>query len=150
MLRPTFFCLSCIILAIPTTAATPPPQLYSPLISSKVRSTATSESNPPIYPQYTDSTVGQWQDFVPDTWTTGFFPATLYALNTRAKLCGTGDGGTWVQLGRQWSTGEIPLETNNTVGHDVGFLSMPFVEEYNMYGCSFLQVFLCSCLALTY
>jgi len=50
----------------------------------------------------------------------------LYALNTRAELCETGDDASWVNLGRQWSTGEILLETNNHVGHDVGFLSMPF------------------------
>jgi hypothetical protein len=112
------------------TAASPAPELYSPLISSKILTIAQAQPNPPTYPQYTDSTAGKWQYFVPDTWTSGFFPATLYALNTRAKLCGSGGGDTWVQLGRQWSTGEIPLEQKNTDGHDVGFLSMPFVEEY--------------------
>lgn len=31
--------------------------------------------------------------------------------------------------GRQWSTGEIPLEISTGVGHDVGFLSFPFADE---------------------
>lgn len=128
MSRPTLLLSSFIALVI--AAATPPPELYSPLITSKIRTVAQSESNPATYPQYTDSTVGKWQYFQPDIWTSSFFPAMLYALNTRAKLCGTGDGDTWVELGRQWSTGVIPLETQNHVGHDVGFLSIPFVEEY--------------------
>ena len=127
MLRLTLFALSLTARFI--AAATPPPELYSPLLSSKIRTTAQGESNPPKYPQYTDAT-GKWQDFIPDTWTSGFFPTTLYALNTRAKLCNTGDGDAWVALGRQWSTGLIPLETKNTLFHDVGFVSMPFVEEY--------------------
>jgi len=129
MLRPTLFYSSYyIILAI--AATTPPAELYSPLISSKIQSFATSIPNPSAYPQYTDDIFGRWNNGVPDTWTAGFFSATLYALNTRAKLCGTSGGAAWVELGRQWSTGIIPLETHNTVGHDVGFLSMPFVEEY--------------------
>jgi hypothetical protein len=35
----------------------------------------------------------------------------------------------WLTLGRSTSNGLIPLELVNTVGHDVGFLSFPFVEE---------------------
>jgi hypothetical protein len=35
----------------------------------------------------------------------------------------------WVGLGRTWSDGLISLESSNSVGHDVGFLSFPFVEE---------------------
>jgi hypothetical protein len=116
-------------------AATPPAQLYSPLISSKILTIAQTQQNPPAYPQYTDRTVGSWQYFAPDTWTSGFFPLTLYALNARAQLCNTGGGDQWVQLGRQWSAAEVPLETHTSVDHDVGFLSMPFVEEIYMYVC---------------
>jgi hypothetical protein len=130
MSRFTLF-LSSFIIGLVIAAATPSPELYSQLISSKIRTIAQNEPSPATYPQYTDST-GKWQYFSPNTWTSGFFPAMLYALNTRAKLCNTGDGDTWVALGRQWSAGEIPLETKNSVGHDVGFLSMPFVEEYYM------------------
>lgn len=130
MLHFTLFVSSFI--AFTNAAATPSPQLYSPLISSKVRIIAQGQPSPPTYPQFTDSSAGKWQDFAPNTWTSGFFPATLYALNTRAKLCGTTDGDGWVALGRQWSTGLIPLEMQNTLGHDVGFVSMPFVEEYNI------------------
>lgn len=125
-LVPTLFFL------VATAQSTPPSQLYDPLVSQKILKTAQNEPNPAKYPQYTDRTAGAWQYFATDTWTSGFFPATLYALNTRAKLCGKSDGDSWVQLGRQWSTGEIALQTKNSVGHDVGFISMPFIEELQM------------------
>lgn len=110
----------------------PPPELFSPLIYQKVLATAEAEPNPAQYPQYTDTTAGSWLFFSPDTWTSGFFPVTLYAMNTRTGLCPSPDGiaqADWLGMGRRWSAGEIPLETNTTVGHDVGFLSMPFVAE---------------------
>lgn len=131
MLSSSFIIFSFFFLAA-SAQNRPPPELYSPLISQKILKIAQNEPNPAKYPQYTDRTAGTWQYFSPNTWTSGFFPATLYALNTRAKLCGTNDGDSWAQLGRQWSTAEIPLEANNTVGHDVGFLSMPFMEELDM------------------
>lgn len=70
--------------------------------------------------------------FPPDQWTVGFFPATLYELNRRAQLCGTDDGNSWVELGREWSTGEVPLEAASHLQHDVGFASMPFVAELDV------------------
>jgi len=101
------------------------------LVAEKVLRTALSPPEPVQYPQYTDRTIGDWLYFVPDLWTTGFFPATLHAMHTRAQLCGWGakNATEWSTLGRQWSTAEVPLETKNTVGHDVGFLSYPFVDE---------------------
>jgi len=110
--------------------ASPPPELYSPLISSKILTIAKHESNPPTYPQYTDRVAGIWKYFSPNTWTSGFFPVLQYAMNTRAELCNQTNGSSWVKLGRQWSTGLIPLEKSNTLGHDVGFVSMPFQEEH--------------------
>ncbi|KAJ7168322.1 glycoside hydrolase family 88 protein [Mycena crocata] len=114
-----------------------PAQLFSSLIPEKVL--ATAKSLPPAiqYPQYTDTSAGRWLFFSPDTWTSGFFPATLYALNTRKTLCGatTANGlasGDWLNLGRAASNGLIPLETRNNQGHDVGFLSFPFVEELDI------------------
>lgn len=123
------FCASCISVA--TASVLPPDQLMSPLVSEKILRTARSPLNPMQYPQYTDRTAGDWLYFVPDTWTSGFFPATLYAMRTRAELCqwGEDNASIYLNLGRQWSTAEIPLETDNTVGHDVGFLSYPFVAE---------------------
>ncbi|KAJ7221714.1 glycoside hydrolase family 88 protein [Mycena pura] len=111
-----------------------PPQLFSNLIPQKVLATYKSLPSPVQYPQYTDTSVGHWLDFSPDTWTSGFFPTTLYALNTRKSICGaTAVNGLtaadWLTLGRSASTGEIPLELHNNQGHDVGFLSFPFVEE---------------------
>ena len=77
-----------------------------------------------------DGTVGDWIWFNPDLWTTGFFPATLYAMHTRAQLCpSVGNEEEWLTLGRSWSTPEIPLELHNSVEHDVGFLSYPFMDE---------------------
>lgn len=119
----------CFLLPFLTRAATPPAELYSPLIGQKVLTIASNESVG-LYPEYTDRTQGIWKYFDPNTWTTGFFPATLYALNTRSQLCSAVENGTdWLSLGRQWSTGEIPFEINNTLMHDVGFVSFPFQEE---------------------
>ncbi|KIK54566.1 glycoside hydrolase family 88 protein [Collybiopsis luxurians FD-317 M1] len=116
-----------------------PNELFSPLIPQKVLTTSESLPSPIMYPQYTNtwnvSNPGKWQDFIPDTWTSGFFPASLYALNTRKNLCGATDAnalGTadWLELARSTSSGLIPLEHNNTnLQHDVGFVSFPFSEE---------------------
>lgn len=117
-------------------AATVPSQLFSNLVPSKILTTTKSLPASLTYPQYT-TTAGKWQLFSPNTWTSGFFPATLYALNTRKTLCGAtsanGLGAAdWLYLGRHLATGEISLESGNGVGHDQGFLSFPFVEELAM------------------
>jgi hypothetical protein len=126
-----------LFLAVRQVSSGYPPELFSPLICTKIYDNAqTLDPSRPLYPQYTDRIEGEWQYLYPDTWTSGFFPATLYAMNTRDNLCGTEAGSRrkidWVNLARQWSTGEIPLETQNGVGHDVGFLSFPFVDELVM------------------
>ena len=115
-----------------TGSTAPPAELYSSLVQQKVLKTAQSFPNPARYPQYTDRVEGDWIWFTPDQWTTGFFPATLYAMYERTKLCqysNVGDASEWLSLARTWSTPEIPLEINTGVGHDVGFLSFPFMEE---------------------
>ncbi|KAH9934963.1 d-4,5 unsaturated-glucuronyl hydrolase-like protein [Fomitopsis serialis] len=111
--------------------SSPPAELYSALVAEKIRTTALVPPNPMQYPQYTDRTVGEWLYFSPDTWTTGFFPATLYAMYERAKYCHweADNVSEWLTLGRQWGSAEIPLETNNTLQHDVGFVSYPFIAE---------------------
>jgi hypothetical protein len=35
----------------------------------------------------------------------------------------------WLDIARSSATGEVPLELHTSVGHDVGFLSFPFVDE---------------------
>lgn len=128
----TALCLALSGVAVVATSfSIPPEELYSPLVAEKIRNTALSPPNPMQYPQYTDRTEGKWQYFDTDTWTTGFFPSTLYTLNKRADICnwGAGNASEWLELGRQWSTAEVSLETSNTVGHDVGFLSYPFLDE---------------------
>lgn len=130
--------LAALVLLTPSVlGATVPPELFSPLVPQKVLATFKALPNPTKYPQYTDQTVGQWQLFSPDTWTSGFFPATGYALNTRKTLCGaTPNNGLgiadWLELGREASAALVPLEIKNGQGHDVGFLSFPFVEELAM------------------
>lgn len=128
--------LASLVLSIGHTTAlpgflSPPAELFSPLVAQKVLKTAQAFPNPAQYPQFTDRTVGNWLLFSPDTWTSGFFPSTLYALYERTKLCssGAGDGAQWLDLARTWATGEIPLEIKTGVGHDVGFLSYPFMDE---------------------
>ncbi|KAI0668478.1 d-4,5 unsaturated-glucuronyl hydrolase-like protein [Trametes maxima] len=117
--------------AAATGLAAPPPELFSPLVAQKVLKTAQSFAGANPYPQYTDRELGNWELFSADQWTAGFFPATLYAMYERTKLCGptSGDAKQWLELGRTWSTGEIPLELRTGVGHDVGFISYPFMDE---------------------
>ncbi|TFK80125.1 glycoside hydrolase family 88 protein [Polyporus arcularius HHB13444] len=123
---------ACSVSAAASGFVAPPAELFSPLVAQKVLKTATAFPNPAQYPQYTDRVNGDWIWFTPDQWTTGFFPATLYAMYERTKLCthsNAGDASQWLSLARTWSTGEVPLETNTGVGHDVGFLSFPFMDE---------------------
>lgn len=115
-----------------------PPELFSPLIAQKLLATARlAQSNPGSYPQYTTRDTGEWLFFGADTWTSGFLPATFYALAERAALCPSSTNGTtknqWLDIARSSATGEIPLELHTSVGHDVGFLSFPFVDELTVY-----------------
>jgi hypothetical protein len=112
----------------------PPAEIYSPLVSSKILATAKSRPNPNKYPQNTDrGPDGIWQYFGANGWTSGFMPDLVYKMNERASLCPSKvDKADWVELGREWSTALIPLEFSNGVGHDVGFLSYPFVSELAM------------------
>ncbi|KAK7049399.1 hypothetical protein VNI00_006000 [Paramarasmius palmivorus] len=62
----------------------------------------------------------------------GFFPATLYEMHTRQTLCnGDAPGGRvdWLVLARSASSALVDLAGHNSQGHDVGFLSFPFIEE---------------------
>ncbi|EPQ58555.1 d-4,5 unsaturated-glucuronyl hydrolase-like protein [Gloeophyllum trabeum ATCC 11539] len=112
-------------------AASVPAELFSPLVASKFLQTAQNVPNPVQYPQYTDRSQGVWQYFPADYWTTGFLPASYYALHTRfASLCPNSSAAQqFLDLGRSLSAPEVALEQHTTVGHDVGFLSFPFVQE---------------------
>ncbi|KAI0263721.1 d-4,5 unsaturated-glucuronyl hydrolase-like protein [Gloeopeniophorella convolvens] len=114
-----------------------PSELFSPLVTQKLLTTAQLKPGvPSSYPQYTTRDTGAWLFFGADTWTSGFLPATFYALAERAAICPRSMNGTtaaqWIQFGRSSSTGEIGLEAHTGVGHDVGFLSYPFVDELNV------------------
>ena len=105
------------------------PELYSPLITPKVRAIAEAEPNTANYPQYTDTIQGAWKYFTPTTWTSGFFPSLLYLLDTRSKLCSSHGQPNWLALGRDWSIGLVSLADDKELDHDVGFLSYPFQQE---------------------
>jgi hypothetical protein len=118
----------CSLVAVAAKPNLPTDLLFSPLIAQKVATTANSFSG--TFPQYTTRDTGKWLLFSPNTWTSGFFPVTLYAMNTREQLCPQSASGTdWLAKGRDWSLPLVPIETHNTVQHDVGFISYPFQEE---------------------
>lgn len=127
--------LSLALLALPSRAASPPTELFSPEVAQKIASTASNLSLPTLYPEYTDAS-GKWLYFETDTWTTGFFPSLLYAMNARSVMCAnsqtsdeTLNGTDWLNLARSWASPEVTLESNNSLGHDVGFVSFPFQDE---------------------
>lgn len=123
-------------LASTSFAQSPPAQLYSPLVPGKILAATNALPASIQYPQFT-TTAGRWRLFAPDTWTSGFHPATLYALHQRTKLCGaTNSNGLgaadWLALGRSTSAALASLTKRNSVGHDVGFLSFPYVDELKL------------------
>ena len=123
-----------VLSALPVSwAADPPMQLYSPLVSSKILATAGDRRDGKSYPHNTDQVNGIWNYVKTNWWTSGFFPATLYSVNRRSELCpNTVDRVDWVNLGQVWSADLTTLLINNTVGHDVGFISFPFADELAM------------------
>ncbi|KAF8521923.1 glycoside hydrolase family 88 protein [Hysterangium stoloniferum] len=104
------------------------PELFSPLIATKVQAVAESTPVPSVFPQYTDRTSGVWNYFELPFWTSGFFGGILYLLDTRSKLCPSKQA-DWLALGRNWSVSLLPLADDKTLDHDVGFLSYPFQAE---------------------
>lgn len=118
-----------------------PPELFSPLIAQKLLATATNVTTsstsgvPTLFPHCTTRDTGKWLYSAPEWWTSGFLPATLYAMHERVGLCqnhsagDNGDAQTWLELGRLWAAGEAPSKTLPSVKHDVGFLSFPFAAE---------------------
>ena len=114
-------------------AAKPPIELYSRLVSSKILATARDRRDGESYPHNTDQVNGTWNYVHTDWWTSGFFPATLYSMDRRSELCPkTVDQVDWVDLGQVWSADLTKLLVRNSVGHDVGFISFPFVNELTM------------------
>jgi hypothetical protein len=130
--------LSALAFALVSGHPSLPSELFSPLIAQKLLVTAQLQSGVPTsYPQYTTRDTGAWRFLDADTWTSGFLPATFYALAERAALCPNTMNCTteaqWLTLARTSVTGEIPLEVHTSVGHSVGFLSFPFVDELAVY-----------------
>jgi hypothetical protein len=118
-----------------TRAVSPPSDLYSHSISTKLNTTTDPTKYTDVYPQVTtttttDSDPAKWQYLSADQWTTGFFPATMYEMNRRQRICPVySDGIDWLMRARKWSDGLVPLTNGNSQGHDQGFLSFPFIAE---------------------
>ncbi|KAH7344841.1 d-4,5 unsaturated-glucuronyl hydrolase-like protein [Rhizoctonia solani] len=118
----------------------PPSQLISPLIASKLASTAgtLSSNGPPTYPQWTYlSGNGTWEYFPAAKWTSGFLPASFYLMNTRKTVLCKNDNETgstdWLETAQNWMQGLDPIANPNAglfdgVRHDVGFLSFGWIE----------------------
>jgi hypothetical protein len=132
--------LSVSNLVSPVQAASWPDELFSPLIPSKVLAAANNvPANLSVMPyeSYT-STGGDWGYRTVDWWTGGFFPATLFAVNTRASLCepteenGLGQA-DWVELGRYLLNPIAKLSTGNSVQHDQGFMSLGLQTDNQVY-----------------
>ncbi|KAH7104061.1 Six-hairpin glycosidase [Auriculariales sp. MPI-PUGE-AT-0066] len=129
-----FYVLTLPLLVVSTSAWTAPLTLFDPLVASKVY--ATAQGDPTMYPTITTDG-GEWVLSPADTWTSGFFPATLYEMYKRECLCTgstlvNGSAPDWLALGRSWSTALVGLHWNNVQGHDVGFLSWPFGEDLDV------------------
>jgi hypothetical protein len=111
-----------------------PSELFSLLIPQKVLSTFQSLPAPILYPHITDSVEGRWIGHSINWWTSGFLPATSYLLLARQKMCNSTQsfdtgGGDWLTLGRSSAGPLANLDAAHGVGHDIGFISFPFVEE---------------------
>ena len=142
----TLFVLS----TLPFVLAVVPPELFSPLIAQKSLATFNALPSPIEYPQYTNTTTDDWVYFDPNTWTSAFFPSSLYLLNTRAELCGATTsnelGSTnWLDLARSASTALLSLNASAGIGHDVGFISDAFVAELAVWVLSGLPPFTSFC-----
>ena len=125
-------------LATPLALAIPniPPELYSPLITQRLIATGKTSTNPSQYPEWTTlppygGQEGVWQYFPTSTWTSGFFPASLYLAAERNAICPQGDmvsgpdASTMITQGAAWAEPLKTLETTNTVKHDVGYELSP-------------------------
>jgi len=138
----SYFC-SLGVLAQITLETTPPQQLTAPLVASKLSNTAAklASSRAPTYPQWTYlSGNGSWQYFPAGTWTSGFFPASLYLMNTRKSVLCKADNTTgqtdWLASAESWMQGLDPVANPNAnlfgVRHDVGFLSFGWFEALTL------------------
>jgi hypothetical protein len=107
--------------------------LYSPINAQKLLAMAndTTALNSGWYPEYTTRD-GQWVWFapMPDGWTAGLFPAALYVMQDRERMCPALATGTdWLSLARQWTAPLLKQLTGPTVLSSLGFLSYPFQYE---------------------
>jgi hypothetical protein len=108
------------------------PDLYSPAINTKLDNTSSYYAK--LYPQITDhGNPAHWQLLEVDEWTSGFFPATMYEMYRRQLLCPLySDGINWLGKARVWSEAIVFLQNGNSLGHDQGFVSLPFVYELGL------------------
>jgi hypothetical protein len=113
------FLLVSYLAAAFTSAADVPTVAFSSVIPEKVLATAKQlSSHAGSYPHITNyNNPTQWVWAGADWWTSGFFPATLYALNERASLCKSSEGldiANWLVEGQSASNALIPLTNGNS------------------------------------
>lgn len=118
--------------------ATFPEELFSPLIPSKILAASSKvPSDLSSMPYEADTATGKYGLHGIDWWTSGYFPATPYAVYTRSQLCepteqnGLGSA-DWLELGRALTKGVASLSGGNGQGHDQGFLTFPLQADIQM------------------
>lgn len=143
MLKLQLSLMGVVLCLITCSAITPPKDLYAKTISTKL--TRTTKNYAGTYPQVTNhGNPATWVLISPASWTSGFFPATMYELHRRQTLCPShSDGVNWLTRGRKWSDAVLAMSNGNNQGHDQGFLSFPFVEELKMSVVSAQISFIC-------
>lgn len=61
-------------------------------------------------------------------------PASAYLLLARQEMCNSthssqNSGGHWLSLGRSLAGPLANLDASHGIGHDLGFISYPFIQE---------------------
>lgn len=133
MLKFQLSLMGVVLCLLTCSAITPPKDLYAKTISTKLSRTTKNYAG--TYPQVTNhGNPATWVLISPASWTSSFFPATMYELHRRQTLCPShSDGVNWLTRGRKWSDAVLAMSNGNHQGHDQGFLSFPFVEELKMF-----------------
>jgi hypothetical protein len=96
------------------------------------------EGVPEEFPHYTHMGETRYKYFPSSTWTSGFFPGSLWALYERVMRhnCNVADGVSQqelLDLAKVWQEG-MTKEQFNTNTHDIGFMIMPsFGRDYQLH-----------------
>lgn len=119
------------------------PELYTSSITARLYSVAARDfpgKAPNAYPEYTHpGGPNTYEGSAPDFWTSGFFPGLLYSLLERHVARPTIDTlgplseETWRTLADHW-TDPLAASLGRIKDHDAGFMAIPFLKRYHLYG----------------